>query len=353
MKFFKLLAVTFLPFVVSSSPTTHSQKPLIPGTTSHYAHVRGHTYHYLESAAIGPSKGTILLLHGLPDFSYGWRHQIPFLSALGYRVIAPDMLGFAETDSPCEVSNWAFKQLSADMAGLLAQIAPKQTVILGGHDWGAGLAYKLAMWHPQLFKGFFTVAIPYLPPWLGLYPEWADLSVYVENGTFPTLGYQLQWRDPAADRNFTTAVQVRQLLNTLFGGLTPDGQSALNPSTGLLYDLMPQLGPNPLVNGTEMDLYVETLLKRGIRGPFNYYRVRRMDWEDELPLARANNFTYQMPVLFMPALQDPSMLPRYYANMGQYFEDLQIRPVNGSHWALWDGRDQVNSILKTWIESLG
>lgn len=347
-------AIFLLFLYASASPLDYTEPGSITGTTSHYAKVRGKTYHYLAAQPSNTTepKGTIILFHGLPDFSYGWRYQVPFLSSLGYQVIVPDMLGYADTDSPCELSNWAMKQLSTDMDGLLEQIVPGEDVIVGGHDWGAGLAYKFAMWHPERVRSFFTVAIAYLPPWLGLSAEWVDLAVLIENGTFPTLGYQLQWRDVSFDRNFTTQEQIRQLLNAGFGGLTPEGLPGWSEKFGLLYDRLPRLGPNPLVTGAELDFYVEKIHQKGIRGGWNWYRVRRMDWEDELGIAQRGDFKFKMPALFIPATKDTSMLPRYYENMGQYFEELKIEKVDAGHWALWEAKERVNEILGNWIGDL-
>ena len=157
MRLFDAVSILLLALstLVSSLNTT---VPHIRGTTSHFAKLRNNTYHYLaaQPAVETESKGTILLFHGLPDFSYGWRYQIPFLSSLGYHVVAPDMLGYADTDLPCDISYFAMKELSADMAELVSQLVPHgHQVIVGGHDWGAGLAYKFAMWHPELVKSFF------------------------------------------------------------------------------------------------------------------------------------------------------------------------------------------------------
>ncbi|KAM5529743.1 epoxide hydrolase [Fusarium oxysporum f. sp. phaseoli] len=310
------------------------------------------TYHYLRARPAGIPKGTILLLHGFPDFSYGWRYQVPVLASLGYQVIIPDMLGYADTSSPPDLSNWAEKQLSIDMAELLGQLVPGEQVIVGGHDWGAGLTYKFAIWYPELVKAFFTVAIPYIPPWLGLSKQWIDLPVLIGRYNFTTLGYQLQFINPSIDRNFTTPNQVHMLLNTFFGGLTPDGQSAFNFYQGLLYGLMPMLKPNPLVNATDMDFYVQKLLQHGMRGLFNWYRTREMDWEDDLQIAQAGNFEYGMPALFIPTLKDDFLLPQYYENMGQYFKSLTIESLDTGHWDLWEGREMVNKILERWIISL-
>ncbi|VUC34141.1 unnamed protein product [Clonostachys rosea] len=340
MRFLIFIVAISLAPLVSGFPLNLTQPGTIPGTTSHYSEVRGHTYHYLLAEPSSELKGTVLLVHGLPDISYGWRYQVPALTALGYRVIAPDMLGYAGTDSPSSLTHWTHKELATDMVNLV------------GHDWGAGLVYKIAMWYPDFVKAFFTIAVPYMPPWLGLSTDWKDLSELVADGTFPTLGYQLQWRDPSIDRNFTTPSQIRMMFNTVFGGTTPEGDYGYSISEGFLYDVMPLLEPNPLVNSSDMDLYVNSIAKHGVRGVFNWYRTRRMDWEDELPLAKEGTFRFKMPSLFIPALKDISMSEGYYRNMPEHFDSLAIQAVDAGHWTHWEGREEVNEILAGWVKSL-
>ncbi|NJM64380.1 MAG: alpha/beta fold hydrolase [Acaryochloris sp. RU_4_1] len=48
----------------------------------------------------------VLLLHGFPDSSYLWRHQIPVLAQAGLYVIAPDLRGFGESDQPTEIKSY-------------------------------------------------------------------------------------------------------------------------------------------------------------------------------------------------------------------------------------------------------
>jgi pimeloyl-ACP methyl ester carboxylesterase len=354
MHFLRLLAA--LPLAQLSSAVTlktNSSTPgVIPGTTSNYNDVRGHTYHYLLAEPEDEPKGTILLLHGLPDLSYGWRYQIPALTELGYRVVAPDMLGYAGTDSPCSITHWTHKELAADLADLLDQILPGEQVIVGGHDWGAGLTYKIAMWHPELVKAFFTITIPYIPPWIGLSTEYEDLAFLVADGTFATLGYQLQWREPAFERNFTTREDVRMLMNTMYGGITSDGRFGFDPRYGTDYDILPIAEPATLVSPEELDFYVDRFLVNGLRGIFNWYRTRRMDYEDELPLALAGNFRFSAPTLFVPALQDTSILPEYYEHMDDHFDDLTIKEVDAGHFVTWEAPEALNAVITNWLTSL-
>jgi pimeloyl-ACP methyl ester carboxylesterase len=353
LNFLSLVAVTTTTALSSPNLTTLG---IIPGSTGHYVTAGDHRYYYQESNPTNSSLGTILLLHGFPDFSYTWRHQAPYLTSLGYRVIAPDLIGYANTDSPLEISNWAFKKQSSDIASLLDQIAPGEQIILGGHDWGAGLAYGFATWHPEYLKAFFTLSVPYSRPWFGPTLGWVDMLDLVQNGTYPTLGYQIQWRDPAMDRNFTTEDDVRSFLNAGFGAVTAEGVGGLAPQDGIHYDVLPQLGNQSLVSAEDFEIHVKKISQKGMRGAFNWYRTRRMNWEDELGLAveweAKGGFRFRTPHLFVPAEGDFFMPPELYKDYGRYFEDLTVEGVEAGHWSQWEKPDEVNAILGKWIEGL-
>lgn len=80
------------------------------------------------------SKPTFLLLHGFPSSSYDWRHQIKSLTELGFGVLAPDLLGYGDTDRPTEIEKYKFKKMTADVVDILDEESLK-TVIGVAHDW--------------------------------------------------------------------------------------------------------------------------------------------------------------------------------------------------------------------------
>ena len=104
-----------------SSPSKHVQ--LDDGTNYAYVHI-----------AASPSKPTFLLLHGFPESSNEWRHQIHALSAKGFGVLAPDLLGYGDTDSPAHLEAYSFRRMSDHLAEILA-IEGIEKVIGVGHDW--------------------------------------------------------------------------------------------------------------------------------------------------------------------------------------------------------------------------
>jgi len=93
----------------------------------------GTGYAYVKVSA-SASKPTFLLLHGFPSFSYDWHHQITALAAGGFGIVAPDLLGYGDTDSPAEVEAYSLKRMSDHIAEILAQEGIDH-VIGVGHDW--------------------------------------------------------------------------------------------------------------------------------------------------------------------------------------------------------------------------
>jgi soluble epoxide hydrolase/lipid-phosphate phosphatase len=349
-----LFLVSFFRLTIASNTTAPGA---VNGTTSHYITVRNVSYHYLHAypSSNTTPKGTILLFHGLPDFSYGWHHTIPFLSSLGYRVLAPDMLGAARTSAPCPISRYTFKEMTADIAAIVdAVLGPDAQVIVGGHDWGTGVAYKFPLWYPQKTRALFALSFPYVQAYFGPNEAWGELQALVESGAYATYGYQLQWRDVSFDRNFTSKEEIRALLNALIGGSTADGRYAVSAEMGLLYDVLPDVVPESgFLKGEELDIYVDAIARNGVRGGWNWYRTRRMNFEDELEIARKGDFRYELPALFIPSLKDITVLPRYYEqDMRASFDDLTIEPLNASHWLLLEDPQGVNGILEKWLGGL-
>jgi pimeloyl-ACP methyl ester carboxylesterase len=92
----------------------------------------------------GPEAGpAVVLLHGWPDSSRVWRHQVPALASAGFRVVAPDLRGFGASDRPEGTGAYRAKVLCGDVVGVLDALGLERATVVG-HDWGAGLAWMLA-----------------------------------------------------------------------------------------------------------------------------------------------------------------------------------------------------------------
>jgi pimeloyl-ACP methyl ester carboxylesterase len=115
------------------------------GLRDGYAEIGDVRLHYVE-AGDGP---LIILLHGFPEFWYGWRQQIKPLAAAGFRVVAPDMRGYNLSSRPSGVANYDTDRLAADIRGLIHERGA-ESALLVGHDYGGTAAWATAMNHPDV-----------------------------------------------------------------------------------------------------------------------------------------------------------------------------------------------------------
>jgi pimeloyl-ACP methyl ester carboxylesterase len=120
-------------------------------TTYHFAAVNGRKVFYREAG--DRSLPTIILLHGFPSSSFMFRNLIPLL-ADRFHVIAPDYIGFGQSDPPSATAfDYNFDNLTAHVAGLIDQLALK-SYILYMHDYGGPVGFRIFTQRPGAVKGF-------------------------------------------------------------------------------------------------------------------------------------------------------------------------------------------------------
>jgi pimeloyl-ACP methyl ester carboxylesterase len=115
------------------------------GVREGYAQIGDVRLHYVE-AGEGP---LVVLLHGFPEFWYGWRLQIQPLAAAGFHVVAPDMRGYNLSSHPDAVAAYDSDTLADDVRGLIHERGA-ESALLVGHDWGGTAAWATAMKHPEV-----------------------------------------------------------------------------------------------------------------------------------------------------------------------------------------------------------
>jgi pimeloyl-ACP methyl ester carboxylesterase len=115
----------------------------------------------LHVVQAGPQSGApVILLHGFPEFWYGWRKQIPALAEAGCRVIVPDQRGYNLSDKPKGVKHYRIEELVKDTIGLIDALEYEK-VNLVGHDWGAVVAWMLAILHPERLHRLGILNVPH------------------------------------------------------------------------------------------------------------------------------------------------------------------------------------------------
>jgi pimeloyl-ACP methyl ester carboxylesterase len=103
--------------------------------------------HYVE-AGDGP---LVVLLHGFPEYWYGWRLQIAPLAKAGYRVVAPDTRGINLSSKPEGFEAYGVDLLADDIKGFIGELGA-DSARLAGHDWGGSIAWTVAMNHPEVVE---------------------------------------------------------------------------------------------------------------------------------------------------------------------------------------------------------
>jgi epoxide hydrolase 4 len=144
----------------------------------------------LHTAEAGPENGpVVVLLHGFPEFWYGWRHQIDALAAAGYRVVAPDQRGYNESDRPTRIAEYDLDRLAQDVIALGDGLGAAKLRVIG-HDWGAAVAWWLVTRWPDRVERFAALAAPHPAVWVEAmrsHPEQRRRSRYVKAFRLPWL----------------------------------------------------------------------------------------------------------------------------------------------------------------------
>ena len=120
-----------------------------------YADNGGVKIHYVTRGR-GP---LVVLLHGFPDFWYGWRDQIAALSA-HYQVAALDLRGYNLSDKPKGAGQYRIELLAGDVAAVIHALGAERATIVG-HDWGGGIAWTFAILYPQMTESLIVLQTPH------------------------------------------------------------------------------------------------------------------------------------------------------------------------------------------------
>jgi pimeloyl-ACP methyl ester carboxylesterase len=164
----------------------------------------------LHAVAAGPKDGpVVVLLHGFPEFWYGWRRQIEPLAAAGFRVIVPDQRGYNLSSKPSRVAAYALTELVSDVIAIADQLG-REKIFLAGHDWGAAVAWSAALLHPQRIAKLAVLNVPHpsvMRKYLSTRPRQFLRSWYM-------FFFQLPWLPEALFSAFNFRFGARALLRS-------------------------------------------------------------------------------------------------------------------------------------------
>jgi pimeloyl-ACP methyl ester carboxylesterase len=184
-------------------PVPGESTVLLPaGGHERFVETDGATLHVVEA---GPRAGPpVVLLHGFPEFWYGWRAQLPALAGAGLRLIVPDQRGYNTSSKPRGVAAYGVERLAGDVLSLLDAAGERRACVVG-HDWGALVGWWLALAHPERVERLAVLNVPHpgvMRRQLATNPRQALRSWYV-------LFFQLPWLPEAWLRRGDFALLAR------------------------------------------------------------------------------------------------------------------------------------------------
>ncbi len=138
-------------FSINRQKTTHMlpDYPFKPN----YVQVEGVRLHYIDEGS--SANPVILLLHGVPTWSFTFRKIIPECVLAGYRVIAPDLPGFGKSDKQFSTSMFSLRQLIDWIEEFIWRLKLEK-IYMFAHDWGAIIGLIIAARHPERFSGIIA-----------------------------------------------------------------------------------------------------------------------------------------------------------------------------------------------------
>ncbi len=139
------------------------------GWAPNYAEVDGMRMHYVDTG--DPDGEVVLLLHGQPDWSYLYRKMIPVLADAGYRVIAPDHIGFGRSDKPVQLADHRYLQHVAWIEEFLDAVELRDITVVV-QDWGSLIGLRCVGNDPDRFARVVVANgnLPVMPEGLEPFP---------------------------------------------------------------------------------------------------------------------------------------------------------------------------------------
>lgn len=286
----------------------------------HTVDANGIRMHVAEEGEGSP----VVLLHGFPELWFSWRKQIGPLAEAGHRVIAPDLRGYGGTDAPPGPAGYDLVNLSADVVGLLDALGIEKAAIVG-HDWGAQLAWHVALIHPERVSCVAAISVPFIPR--GPAPPTPLMREHIGED------FYVVWMQEPGLSDDALARDVRRTITT---------PKVWGPAWAERTDEDPRR-PD-FMTEEELQVYVDTFERTGFTGGINWYRSVDRTWELLEPYAHR---TIDQPALFMVGSRDSTAKWMPPAAMEGHVTGLrEVVTVDGAgHWLQQERPDEVNERL--------
>ncbi|ADJ45183.1 epoxide hydrolase [Amycolatopsis mediterranei S699] len=292
---------------------------------------------HLAEQGTGP---LVLLLHGWPETSHSWRHQLGPLADAGYHVVAPDQRGYGGTGSPADASRYTLLHLVGDVVGLIHALGEREAIVVG-HDWGAPVAWHTALLRPDVVRGVAGISVP--PTLRAPAPPLSLLRERFGDGF-----YQIYFQRPGV-AEAELGADLRTTFRKLLGGsaeapVVREGEGFLDRFTE------PAVLPDWL-SEEDVDAAVESFGRSGFTGGLNWYRNIDRNWD---LLAAWRDTPITCPAFYLCGDGDLTRAFTDSSRIAEAAPDLRgVVDVPGAgHWVQLERPDEVNTALLEFFKQL-
>lgn len=288
-------------------------------------------------------------VHGWPECWFSWREQMVVLANAGYRVIAPDMPGFGETQGHAQIADYTIERTGRFLLELIAEAGASE-VLLIGHDWGAINVWGFALQYPDSVAQLVVLSVPLKSG--GEQAPTEQLRELFGDRFF----YQLYFQLPGvAEAEF--GADPEGILRGLFCSPdTPRAKPLLGKSIseggGWIGRLGKPLQQPDWLTDEAIAYYVDTYRKSGFAGGIHYYRNIDRNWQI---LKRYADSRIECPVLFLSGEMDyatqRATREQLVAQMIERVPALEVQVFEGKgHWLQAEATEEVNQALLRFID---
>ena len=265
-------------------------------------------------AAAGPLDGPlVVLLHGFPELSYGWRHQIWPLADAGFRVLAPDQRGYGHSSKPRGRKAYVIEALGADVVAIAASVGRDRFSVVG-HDWGGIVAWHLAGHHAERVERLAVLNAP-------------NVEVFA--------GYALKHPGQLVKSAYVAAFQLAAL---------PELALRAN-DFALLRGTLEQSSRPGTFSGEELDVYATAWSRPGaLTAMLNWYRA--------LPLRQSGGAPARVaaPTLVVWGDRDVALQPALAEASAALCDQAEVGHVEGAgHFVQHEEAAKVNALLVAFL----
>ncbi len=295
----------------------------------------------------------VLLVHGWPENWASWSKQILFISNLGYRVVAINIRGYADSYSPIEISAYGLKYFMEDIIDIISYFKETNAILIG-HDWGAPICWTTAAYHKKKISAVIGLSVPFTRRgkvsstklWQTLYKNTFFYQNYFQKQIVP---------ENELDKN------IYQSLLKIYYWCSEEGykdkvKSSSKLETGLLEGIpMPKNNKLKWLSAEVLNLLTRDFKKSGFGRSLNRYRAQDLDWNELLELDYLN---VTQPSIFIAGEHDPvrSFIKNYdaFKNAGEYCTNFKGSYIlnNTGHWVQQEKADEVNNIIKNFLSNI-